>query len=54
MKSNTFKQKTDASGVSYAYVRRSAPGNHLSALADYERSPAIHRRDPVQDEHLVA
>ena len=50
MKSNTFKQKTDASGVSYAYVRRSAPGNHLSALADYERSPAIHRRVLIEND----
>ena len=37
------------SGVRYAWVHP-APGNHLSALADYERSPAIHRRVLIEND----
>ena len=58
MKSNTFSQKDGCtcmrfSGVRYACLHP-APGNHSSALADYDRSPAIHRRVWVENECLVA
>jgi len=48
MKSNTFSQKEGCTCTRFNAVRYAclhpASGNHSSALADYDRSPAIHRR----------
>jgi len=48
-----FNQNEECVHVHYASVY-CVIGDRLSALADYERSPAIHRRVWLENESLVA